>query len=71
MKDINALVSWIEDNALTPENMKENGDIDFDFVEADIELSRRPSAVADPLPELPFDPDYSDIEAAFDIIVAR
>ena len=70
MKDINALVAWIEENALTPENMKENGDIDFDFVEADIELSRRPSPVADPLPPLPFDPSYDDIDAAFDIICA-
>jgi len=69
MKDINALVSWIEENAMTEDNF-ENGEPNFNFIEADICMTAADCDVADPLPPLPFKPSFADIDAAFDIICA-
>lgn len=69
MKDINALVSWIEENAFGEDNF-ENGEPNFSFIEADICLTMADADVSDPLPPLPFKPSFEDIDAAFDIICA-
>lgn len=65
------LANYIRENLLTKENAFDNGEINWNFVEADIELARPglEGCFADPLPPLPVEvTNYEQIDAAFDLI---
>jgi len=67
------IAEYVRENLLTEENAFDNGEINWNFVEADLELIacglNDERSVRDPLPEPDFKMgNFEEIEAAFDLI---
>ena len=63
------LANYIRENLLTDENLFDGGEINWNFVEADIVMVAENSEVRDKLPPLPVKvTNFEQIDAAFDLI---
>jgi hypothetical protein len=63
------LANYIRENLLTKANAFSNGEINWNFVEADICIAAEQVDVSDPLPKLPVEvTNREQVDAAFDLI---